>query len=173
MIQHPQAQGFMPMGDATAAPSDNKMMWIALAGIGVVAAAGVAYFVYQDKKTKEAVANEPEEDEGEDEDEEEEEGEEAKEEKPAPRALPNRAAGVKRCPVGTEVQTLIFDKDVFNKTKSVNWARKHKYSAKKVDDKANTFRIRQRHPFEFKSGSMRTIKLTEGVQAVIGCPRKK
>lgn len=161
------------MGDATAAPSDNKMMWIALAGIGVVAAAGVAYFVYQDKKTKEAVANEPEEDEGEDEGEEEEEGEEAKEEKPAPCALPNRAKKTDLCPVGTKIQTLIFDKDVFTKAKAISWADHKGFLTEKVDDKEDTYRIRQRHPFEFKAGSMRTIKLKKGVQAVIGCPRKK
>lgn len=77
------------------------------------------------------------------------------------------------CPVGTEVQSLIFDKDFFSVDQSKNWAKKHGFQYAYVDEKINTFRIRQQEPSFFQKEGFRTIQFTEGVQAVIGCPKKK
>jgi len=75
------------------------------------------------------------------------------------------------CPVGTEVQTLIFSKDNFTEKSAKDWAKKHDFNYGYVDKKENTFRIRQQEPSDFKN--MRTIEMTKGLKAVIGCPKKK
>ena len=96
----------------------------------------------------------------------------AKKTKPATK--PKTGAGPpKRCPVGTEVQTLIMAKERFDQTTAVAWARKHKFSAGKVDVTGQSYRIRQHIPSRYKPGSFRTITLTTGVQSVIGSPKKK
>jgi len=79
----------------------------------------------------------------------------------------------KRCPVGTEVQTLIFDNQDFDEKEAVSWAKKGGFSASKVDETGTSFRIRQHLPTRYKKGSFRTITLSDGVKAVIGCPRIK
>jgi len=68
----------------------------------------------------------------------------------------------------TEVQSLIFSKEKFTREEAVAWAKEHDFSSSKVDEKEETFRLRQREPSEFKEDSFRTIDLTEGVQAIIG-----
>ncbi len=69
----------------------------------------------------------------------------------------------------TTVQTLIFSKEVFQSVEeAVAWAKEHDFKFDKVDEKENTFRLRQRDPDDFVEGSYKTIDLTEGVQAVIG-----
>jgi hypothetical protein len=75
------------------------------------------------------------------------------------------------CPVGTEVQSLIFSKDDFSEKSAKDWAKKHDFNYGYVDKKENTFRIRQQEPSDFNN--MRTIEMTKGVKAVIGCPKKK
>jgi hypothetical protein len=79
----------------------------------------------------------------------------------------------KKCPVGTEIQTLIFSKDHFSEAQAKAWAKEHDEKYGYIDEKENTYRIRQQEPSEFVDGSMKTIHLTEGVQAVIGCPKEK
>jgi hypothetical protein len=91
----------------------------------------------------------------------------------AEKKLSSYAKGGRICPVGTEVQTLIFDKDVFSEKEAKSWAKKHNMKYGYVDEKENTYRIRQEEPSEFKDESFRTINITEGVKAVIGCPRNK
>ncbi len=78
-----------------------------------------------------------------------------------------------KCPVGTEVQTLIFSKDLFNEAEAKKWAHKHDFKYGYVDKKENTFRIRQQEPALFDEQGFRTIELMDGVQAVIGCPKHK
>ena len=73
----------------------------------------------------------------------------------------------------TNVQTLIFSKGNFSESQAVAWATKHDYGADKVDETSDSFRLRQRPPAAFESGSFRTIELTEGVQAVIGKPKNE
>ena len=77
------------------------------------------------------------------------------------------------CPVGTEVQTLIFSKEYFNKQEAKNWAKRNDFRFGYVDEKENTFRIRQQEPEEFTENSMRTISFRDGIKAVIGCPKVK
>lgn len=76
------------------------------------------------------------------------------------------------CPVGTKIQTLIFNKDNFTKKQAKDWAKKHDERYGFVDEKENTYRIRQREPETFVEDSFRTITLTKGVKGVIGCPKK-
>lgn len=76
-----------------------------------------------------------------------------------------------RCRVGTRVQTLLFSKTHFTKSGAKRWARDHGYVAQKVDEKPNTYRVRQHDPRRFGKHSFRTIRLTDGVEAVVGCPR--
>ena len=83
-----------------------------------------------------------------------------------------KATMKKLCPKGTEIQTLIFSKEVFNQKTAKDWANKHDFKYGKVDEKENTFRLRQETPTGFKKGTFRTIELRDGVQAVIGCPYK-
>lgn len=78
-----------------------------------------------------------------------------------------------KCPVGTQIQTLIFSKDNFTEKSAKNWAEKNSFKYGKVDTKENTLRLRQHNPFEYKRDSFRTIELTDGVKAVIGCPINK
>lgn len=69
---------------------------------------------------------------------------------------------------GTEVQTLIFDKEKFEKEECIDWAKEHGYKADKVDDADGTYRLRQRDPKDFDQDTFKTIELTEGVEAVVG-----
>jgi hypothetical protein len=85
------------------------------------------------------------------------------------RALDNQA----RCPRGTQTQTLIFDRRVFNTAREAQtWARRNGFKSTKVDANINSYRLRQKLPSSFTRNSFRTIELTNGVQAVIGCPRR-
>jgi hypothetical protein len=72
----------------------------------------------------------------------------------------------------TSVQTLIFDKKKFNRSQALAWAKRNGYKSSKVDETDSSFRLRQAEPTGFKKGSFRTIKLTDGVQAVIGVAKK-
>ena len=76
----------------------------------------------------------------------------------------------RRCPVGTKVQTLIFDKDVFSERQAKEWARAHDYRVSKLDETGDSYRMRQLKAARFRPGSFRTISFGE-VKAVIGCPR--
>jgi hypothetical protein len=76
------------------------------------------------------------------------------------------------CKVGTEVQSLIFSKDFFNKSSAKNWAKEHGYKYEYIDEKENTYRIRQKNPNYFLKNIFRTISLKKGVKAVIACPKK-
>jgi hypothetical protein len=83
-----------------------------------------------------------------------------------------RGGGVIVCPKGTQIQSLIFDKSEFNKTEAKFWAYKHNFKHEGIDEKANTYRIRQKDPKMFTEDGFRTIQLRQGVQATIGCPKK-
>jgi len=82
------------------------------------------------------------------------------------------------CPIGTEIQTLIFPSAKFVTADAARvWALQHGFHARKIDEKigktAATFRIRQYPPTRYESKSFRTIPLGDsGVQAVIGCPKQ-
>lgn len=70
----------------------------------------------------------------------------------------------------TRIQTLIFDRDRFDEAQARAWAKNHGFDQLDVDEKTNTLRLRQRRPASFAQGTLRTIELTDGVQAVIGRP---
>jgi len=76
-----------------------------------------------------------------------------------------------RCPVGTEVETLIFSKDDFTRAQAKAWARRNSYRYGKVDETDDSYRLRQQDPDDFRRGSFRTIVFTDGVEAVIACPK--
>lgn len=76
----------------------------------------------------------------------------------------------KFCPEGTEIQTLIFSKDWFSKPEAKDWAKRNKFKYGKVDEKEDTFRLRQQDPEDFEDDKFRTIELRDGLKAVIGCP---
>jgi hypothetical protein len=85
---------------------------------------------------------------------------------------------------GSMVQSLIFDKEVFEtQAEATDWAVNHGFIAEKVDETnkpsllqetlssislENTYRIRQLDPSEFMDSSMKTIEIRRGVKAVIG-----
>jgi hypothetical protein len=77
-----------------------------------------------------------------------------------------------RFPRSTVVQSLVFDRDVFTKTKAKSWARSHGFVFDYVDEKAHTLRMRQHDPEDFSRGTFRTIFMADGVQAVIGMPKR-
>jgi hypothetical protein len=79
---------------------------------------------------------------------------------------PNRS-----CPVGTSVQTLIFEKAAFNKTSAKRWAKDQGFKSSKVDETKESYRLRQEDPRRFTKGGFRTIEMAGGVKAVIGCPK--
>jgi hypothetical protein len=77
------------------------------------------------------------------------------------------------CPIGTEIQTLLFPKEKFSAGSAIGWTRRHGFKAQKIDTKPNQFHIRQESPERYEAGSFRTIALGDsGVQAVIGCPKQ-
>jgi hypothetical protein len=70
---------------------------------------------------------------------------------------------------GLEIQTLIFSKEKFpTAEKAIEFAKSHGFRADKVDENENSFRLRQIDPEDLQSDSMRTIEITDGVQAVVG-----
>lgn len=76
------------------------------------------------------------------------------------------------CPVGTKIQSIIIDKKYFTKSKAISWIDKHGYKIK-LDEKEKTFRFRQENPDKFHKELFRTITVTKGIKAVIGCPVDK
>ena len=78
----------------------------------------------------------------------------------------------------TKIQTLIFDRDIdrySTKKKVKKWVESHDFKLQKNKKdpikkykKPNTYRVRQRSPSRFIKKSFRTIKITNGIKAVIG-----
>lgn len=74
----------------------------------------------------------------------------------------------------TTIQTLIFDKSVFDTAeKAMSWARDHDFNADKFDETSDSYRIRQKDPLLFVGDSFRTIGITDGINAVIGILKKE
>ncbi|MHA2642825.1 MAG: hypothetical protein V2G41_09280 [bacterium JZ-2024 1] len=72
----------------------------------------------------------------------------------------------------TRVQSVIFDKEKFDKDSAASWLQEHGFRADKVDETSKTFRFRQFHPGQCQAGSFRLLRLTDGVKAVICRPKK-
>lgn len=68
-----------------------------------------------------------------------------------------------------DVQTLIFPKDGYTLSEAKAWATEHGHVAKKVDEKEDTYRLRQHEPGLYQPKSFRTITLGKSdVKAVVG-----
>lgn len=75
-------------------------------------------------------------------------------------------SATKRQPMTT--QTLILSKDRFKSLPDAQaWCKKHGFKSG-VDETTNSYRFRQREPSDFADGSLRTIKLDKGIDAVVG-----
>jgi hypothetical protein len=74
---------------------------------------------------------------------------------------------------GSTVQSIIFDRDVWEAREAKQWLREHGYSAPKVDRKPNVLRFRQHDPSLFYKDSFRTIPFGDntGIQAIVAIPR--
>jgi hypothetical protein len=72
----------------------------------------------------------------------------------------------------SKIQSLMFHKALFTEDEALDWARKHRFAWRKVEEGKNYWRIRQHSPSFFDD--FRTIDLGEksGVRAVIG-PSKR
>jgi hypothetical protein len=70
------------------------------------------------------------------------------------------------------VQSLIFSKEKFPDEESVTkWCEKNDYKVHKnpgIDETEDSWRVRQRSPSDFDPKSFRTIKIEDGVSAVVG-----
>jgi hypothetical protein len=73
----------------------------------------------------------------------------------------------------SEIQSLIFDKRLFDERKARTWINRHRFIDKEIDATNASFRFRQRDPNKFDRSSFRTITLTDGVKAVIGWPKSQ
>ncbi len=70
-------------------------------------------------------------------------------------------------PEGTEIQTLIFDKAQFTQPEAIKWADKNGFKSDKVDETADTYRLRQNDPDIFDPDTFSTIVLRDGIKAVV------
>ena len=73
----------------------------------------------------------------------------------------------------TTIQTIIFNKDKFDRKSAIKWAKDHKYKVSKIYETENSYRIRQKDSNQFQEGTLRTITLVSGVKAVIGRLKKE
>ncbi|MFA6569919.1 MAG: hypothetical protein WCT77_01645 [Bacteroidota bacterium] len=78
-----------------------------------------------------------------------------------------------KCPIDTKIQTVLIDKNNFRLSGARKWLKEHDFKYKGVDETDNYYRFRQIEPSEFNKDSFRTIELTDGVKAVVGCPIKR
>ena len=74
------------------------------------------------------------------------------------------------------VQSIIFDKDIFNVTKAKQWLKKNNYRIDKVDKTDNMFRFRQQDPNEIEQEGFteyRTKKLGDsGISLILAYNKK-
>lgn len=70
------------------------------------------------------------------------------------------------------VQSLIFDKDIFTEEQAKKWATDHAFAVDKSEINDSGYCLHQRELSEFDAESLRTINLTEGVNAVVGKAQK-
>ncbi len=72
----------------------------------------------------------------------------------------------------TRVQTVLLTKERFpTRARAAKWVRDHDFRADKIDETDNGFRFRQFPPTQCRERSFRTIRLDNGVSAVICRPR--
>ena len=92
----------------------------------------------------------------------------------SPRSRASEPAYSGKCPWGLEIQSLLFPKSEFEPWDAQVWL--DEYGKKPLHDETKSYwRARQREPHEFFKGSLRTIRLGQGVsrvKAIVGCPKK-
>ncbi len=76
------------------------------------------------------------------------------------------------CEIGMDTQSLIFDKKYFTESAAKKWAKENNYISP-IDEKENTYHLRQEEPSEFVNTSFRTIPVKRGIKMVIACPKRK
>lgn len=82
-----------------------------------------------------------------------------------------KAATQEKAGPGSKVQALVFDKKRYPKASEARaWTGDHGFAGTKVEETAGSWRARQADPGQFDR--MRTVELTEGVQAVVGFPKR-
>jgi hypothetical protein len=115
----------------------------ATAGLGLLAAAGLVYFLRPDLFRQVPIVG-----------------------RFAARENPVRRQGRG----GSRVQTLIFPRSRFTPAEAKAWAHAHNFKSGKVDMTEHSIRLRQEDPARFSR--MRTIRMgSSPVQAVVGFPR--
>jgi hypothetical protein len=80
-----------------------------------------------------------------------------------------------RLPRSTVVQSLLFSSSLFNVGQAKSWAKRHGFRFGSVDTgggRASFIRLRQVDPDTITAGSFRTITFTDGIEAVIGMPKR-
>lgn len=70
-----------------------------------------------------------------------------------------------KLPNGTKIQSILFDKKLFNEEKAENFMSKHDLSTSYLDDSGKHLKYRQSSPSNFKENSFKTISIEEGVKA--------
>lgn len=82
---------------------------------------------------------------------------------------------MKKCPRGTEIQSVLFSTDQWTARDARGWLLAHQFLAPRVDRTKNYLHYRQDPPGRFVKSSIRTIDLEarKGIKALVGCPKKK
>ena len=77
--------------------------------------------------------------------------------------------------MSTQVQSVLFDRDIYSLTEAKKWLRDNDFIAPKVDKTDRYLRFRQKEPNYFNESSFRTIPFGKdtGIKAIIGVPMKK
>ena len=76
--------------------------------------------------------------------------------------------------MSTQVQSVLFDRDIYSLTEAKKWLRDNDFIAPKVDKTDRYLRFRQKEPNYFNESSFRTIPFGKdtGIKAIIGVPMK-
>lgn len=73
----------------------------------------------------------------------------------------------------TEIQSIIFKKEFFSKSDAITWLKKHNFKTtfrgKMIDEKNETYRMRQSDPGRYKAYVTKIIN--PGISLVIGIPK--
>jgi len=72
----------------------------------------------------------------------------------------------------TNIQSLLFSKDVFTRGNAIEWAKEHGFKYGDRDEHGHNIRLRQIDPEDITRGTFRTITLTDGIQAVVAVPKR-
>lgn len=82
----------------------------------------------------------------------------------------------KRCKVGLETQSIMFDEKKWDGNKARRWLRSHDFKTPRTDRTASKLRYRQMPPSRCQRGTFRTIRFGSkgrGIQAVVCCPKRR